>query len=153
MDTHKIPRYRAFPKLKHPELNDIAKDIYNEYSEKKLMPILASSSYRDVPDNPEGGRIQKLRLLNILDLTKTQVYDEVINRVGRNLRDLQASSPEATEQIEKLEGQLEYMFKLQFSSFSGTIRRQAELSFKKKPTNWEDWQTLHRIGKRLRTNR
>tara|TARA_R110002020_G_scaffold79124_2_gene198547 strand:+ start:5709 stop:9092 length:3384 start_codon:yes stop_codon:yes gene_type:complete len=153
LDTHRIPRYRAFPKIKNPELNDIAKDIYNEYSEKRLMPILASSSYRDVPETPEGGRIQKLRLLNILDLTKTQVHDEVINRVGRNLRDLQASSPEATEQIEKLEGQLEYMFKLQFSSFSGTIRRQAELAFEKKPTNWEDWQKLYDIGKTLKTNK
>ena len=151
LDTHRIPRYKAFPKLKHPELDKIAKDIYNEYTEKRLFPILSSSSYTDVPETPEGGREQKRRLNSILDLTKTQVYDTVIQTVGSNLRSLERSKSKDTGKIEKHKEQLIYMFKLQFSKLSTSTRSSARVDFGKTPKSWTDWQALYNRAKQIQS--
>ena len=153
LDTHKIARYRAFPRLKNPEVNDIAKDVYNEFTEQILFPFLAGREYTNVPNTPQGGRQQKLMFLEMLDLTKTKVHDEVIQRVGQKLQLYENSYPDDTKEIEKLQGQLEFMYKVKWKGLNYLQRKGAEAEFTKKPKNWEDWRNLYMIGSKVKAQR
>ena len=152
LDIHKIARYRAFPKLKNPELNDMAKDIYNEYTETVLFPFLSGSIYKNVPKTPQGGRKQKKMFKRMLTLTTTNVHNKIIERVGQKLQQYESVAPDYTEEIEKHQDYLSFMYKIKISTLNADDRRDAQDEFStinddRKPSNWEDFRKIYEIGK------
>lgn len=154
LDTHKIARYKAFPRLKNPEVNDIAKNIYNEYTEDRLFPFLASDDYQNVPDTPQGGRKQRGMLKRILDLTKREVHNRVIQTIGLKLKNYQRDNSENIGEIEKLQDQLKFMFRVKISEL-GDKRKDAEYEFNKqynrKPKDWQDFRAIYEIGRQIKS--
>ena len=152
LDFHRIPRYRAFPKLKDPTLDAMAKDIYNIYTAKRLFPTLTSREYVEAKKTPQGGRKQKRMLKSALDMGETKVHDTIIEKVGLKLSTLIAQG-DNLEEIEKAENQLIYMFKLKFSKLSSSQRTEGKASFKeaydKAPETWEEYSKLFNIAKQI----
>jgi len=146
LDFHKIPSYRAFPKLKEPDLDKMAKDLYNEYTEKRLVPLLAGAEYRNQPETPRGGYAQKLMLKQSLDLSRSDVYNHLISTVGQKYTKLVNEHSDDVESIKKAENQLTFLFKLKFSELPDGKREIGEIEYLKDndpPTSWEDYRDLY----------
>ena len=152
LDLHRIPTYRAFPKLKDPRVDAIAKKLYQDYTDEYLVPNLASAAYKSVADTPEGGAKQKLMLESILDFTKGKVYDEVINVLGRRQAD--QIDKGQTKELKETEEQLTYMYKVLLSELPEPHRKKAKNEFKAgfgTPKNYQDWAKMYDMGRRQRT--
>ena len=154
LDFHKIPSYRAFPKLKEPELDAMAKDLYNRYTDEKLVPLLAGAEYRNQPETVRGGYSQKLMLDKAMTLGRKDVYDHLLRTVGLKYESLVGDGSKDVEGIKKAENQLTFLFKLKFSELNADKQRVGKLNYlkqRKPPTSWEDYRELYAIAEKVKT--
>ena len=149
MDFHRIPSYIAFPKIKDPELDAMAKDLYNAYTEERLIPILAGEDYRNQPNTPEGGAAQYSIFKQALNLSKKDVYDHLISTVGQKHELLINEHSDDVEGIKKTGDQLIFLHKIKFSELSETQKSIGKAEYIKahgQPSHWRDWQKLYAIA-------
>ena len=155
LDFHKIPSYRAFPKLKEPELDAMAKDLYNEYTDEVLVPLLAGAEYRNQPETVRGGYSQKIMLNKAMTLGRKGVYDHLLRTVGLKHERMVKDGSKDVEDIKKAENQLTFLFKLKFSELNSDQQRIGKdeyLKLKKPPTSWEDYRALYTVAAKVKTN-
>jgi hypothetical protein len=146
LDFHQIPSYRAFPKLKEPDLDKMAKHLYNEYTEKRLVPLLAGAEYRNQPETTRGGYAQKSMLEQSLNLSRLDVYNQLLSTIGQKHSKLVNEHSDDVEGIKKAEKQLTFLLKLKFSELSDdkkTIGKLEYLKHNDHPTSWEDYRDLY----------
>ena len=149
LDFHRIPSYIAFPKIKDPELDAMAKDLYNAYTEERLIPILAGEDYRNQPNTPEGGAAQYSIFKQALNLSKKDVYDHLISTVGQKHELLINEHSDDVEGIKKTGDQLIFLHKIKFSELSETQKSIGKAEYIKahgQPSHWRDWQKLYAIA-------
>ena len=154
LEFHEIPKWRAFPRLAEPELNEMAKKLYNEYTKKELIPIVTSNNYITQPETPEGGTRQKLILNRALRLGKEGVYNTLSHIIEQKLDTLEVREKGNTKDGKKAKKQLLYLFQLRLKRLPEAQQDIAKEQFlsrhNRSPSSWEDYKELYSRAKKIK---
>tara|TARA_R110000824_G_scaffold10842_2_gene47434 strand:- start:162 stop:3632 length:3471 start_codon:yes stop_codon:yes gene_type:complete len=132
-----IPRYKAYKSYRRqPDLNRRANALYQEYTEKIIVPYIEGTEYNSFDNTPSGARQQKKRLQDLFSQMRIEVADILLDQTSTKYNRL-SDSP---EQAEKIHNEIIFLVRLQFDRLgkdSKALAREAFKAAEKRPARTE----------------
>ena len=107
-----LPRYKMYKRFNQPDLNRRANALYQEYTQKYIVPYLNSAEYTSFPNTAKGARQQRKYLTQIFSQMRSQVSDVLLDRVATAYN----RADDTAENFEKIQNEILFLLRLKFNA-------------------------------------